>query len=220
MLTDKVYDVFAYWDGAAVKLEALVWTNTTGRATALTLTEGMYVKATDPTRLYLGTCLAFLGSNIKDKPEERGLWNFFNRVPKSLLVVDGSINWTYNVPSTWRSPNGTDKMVRCVIGLAGETPWFQVIVAAKADASLYAQVGIGDNHNDANDADLVASTGNTGNRFTISAVLNHELAIGSHAIYWIESTIGSGTVTFYGIAATALSQSGLTGRVNLLNFQR
>ena len=212
-LVNKVYDVFAYWTGSAVALESLVWTNTTGRATALTYTEGMYLKATDLSRLYLGTYVAQANNNIRDQTTERGLWNFFNRIPKPLLVTVATANWTYAVPGTWRSPNGADALVRCVIGIAEDTNLFAVDALATAGTTYYGMVGIGDNSNSANAADLITMAGPLVTRTPIRAVLNHILAIGLHALYWIENTSAAGSVTFYGLPIAGQSQSGLTGLV-------
>jgi hypothetical protein len=45
------------------------------------------------------------------------------------------------------------------------------------------------------------------------ATYNHVPTIGLHAIYWIETTSGSGSVTFYGNPIAGQSQAGLTGIV-------
>ena len=213
VLLDHVYDVFAYWDGSQVRLESLAWTNSTGRATSLTYTEGNYLKSTDLTRLYLGTFVAYLNNLIEDLPGERGLWNFFNRVPKQLLGTVATASWTYATPGTWRSPNGTDVMVRICVGIAEDAAFFQAACPMQAAASLYGMVGVGDNANNANAADILIHNGGTAARCSTLATYNHVPTIGLHAIYWIESTSGSGTVTFYGSPIANQSQAGLTGTV-------
>jgi hypothetical protein len=214
ILTDHVYDIFAYWTGTAVALETLAWTNIASRATALTLTEGLYVKATDPTRLYLGTCLAYLGSYIKDTVTERGLWNFFNRVLKPLEVTDTTATWTYNVPGTWRSPNGADKMVRVVTGLAEDLVDFEVKVNVVGNSSLYGIVGVGIDARDANSATILIHGGGIASARQIAmARLHTVLVAGSHSIYWIETTNGSGTVTFVGGSFSGQGLGGMVGAV-------
>jgi hypothetical protein len=212
-LVDHVYDVFAYWDGSVVRLEALVWTSGQARATPLTYTDGMYLKSTDLTRLYLGTFLAYTNNDIKDQPTERGLWNFFNRVAKPVTVTVATASWTYATPGTWRSPNGADAMIRTVQGLVEDSAIFEVTCTCTAAASLYGLVGIGDNSNSANSATLGNIIGGgSAQRTPLRAVYNAVLAIGLHAIYWLETTNGSGAVTFFG-NPVAGAQAGLIGTV-------
>ncbi len=121
----------------------------TARAVSLSYQDGLYLKSTDPTRLYLGTFLPYSTTQVDDLPAERGLWNFFNRVNRTLEVrEDSMMNWTYNVPGTWRSPNGSDKMVRLVVGLPEDPLSAELYVNVTGGSSLYGIVGIGVDSND------------------------------------------------------------------------
>jgi hypothetical protein len=212
-LTDHVYDVFAYWDGSQVRLESVVWTNSTSRATSLTFTEGMYLKSTDLTRLYLGTFLAYLNGDIKDQPEERGLWNFFNRVKRPLKVLVDTSSWTYNVPSTWRSPNDSQAMFRLVTGLPEDAVDIELDVTLVSASGLYGMVGIGIDSTVVNSADVNTHALSTSLRTPVCARYSGFLTIGCHEINWIEATSGTGTVTFYGSQFSGASQSGMTGQI-------
>jgi len=210
--TAKCYDVFAYWDGLDVKLESLAWSNLTARATALTFQDGVYLKSTDTTRLYLGSFMPSIASLVNDYPYDRGIWNYFNRVPRYLKVVDTTASWTYTL-AAWRSPNGADKKVRCMIGLAEDAATFELSVNNQAAASVFALLGIGVDSNTVNSADIMTMGGGTANRLTARAQLCSVLAAGCHDIYWLEAINGTGTVTFYGSPIADQSQAGLTGVV-------
>jgi hypothetical protein len=99
-------DVFAYLSAGAVAIETLPWTSPTARATGISLQDGRYCKATDKTRLYLGTIQA-TGFNItgnvvqfSDTYAARMIWNQYNQVPRGLRVADATQTWTTVV--SWR----------------------------------------------------------------------------------------------------------------------
>ena len=209
--TARLYDVFAYWDGSNVQIENLAWSNLTARATSIVQQDGVYLKSTDLSRLYIGTFLPNSASAVSDTAAERGLWNYFNRVARPLLATVATASWTYNVPGTWRSPNGSDVMAKAVFGLGEDTAFLQVTAPCMANASLYGMVGVGDNANNANSADIIAHNGGTITRSIVQATYNHIPVVGAHNFYWIENTNGSGNVTFYGNPIAGQSQAGLTG---------
>ena len=212
--TGKCYDVFAYWDGAAVQLEGLAWSNLTARATSIVNQDGVWLKSTDLSRLYMGTFLPYSASAVSDSKNERGLWNFFNRVARQVLVTVATASWTYSTPGTWRSPNGSDAMVRVVIGLLEDFSRFELHCIAGGGASLYGMVGIGDNSNSVNSANLMTMSGGVASmRTPTQAIYNTLLGVGAHSIYWLEGTSGAGAVTFNGSPVASFTQSGLTGTV-------
>jgi hypothetical protein len=51
----KPYDIWVYDNGGTLTLDSTIWTNTTTRATALALQNGVYVKTGATTRRYIGT---------------------------------------------------------------------------------------------------------------------------------------------------------------------
>ncbi len=206
----RSYDVFSFWDGSKVALEYLVWTSLVSRATGLTYQDGCYVKATDPSRLYLGSFVSNDGTHIYDYDYERGLWNYFNRVPKQLKKGDATASWTYNVQNTWRRARDQANQVRVMIGLAEDSAEFDVYCMATAGASLFAYPGIGIDQYAANNATFVQSTGGATTRIPIMAVYRSVLAAGAHDIYWLEMMVGSSAVTFFGtpVADCPLGLSG------------
>lgn len=100
------FDIFAYYTGSAVALEALSWTNDTTRATALTTQDGVYVKTGQPSRRYLGTGRTTSSSGqTADTVTQRFLWNYYHRIRKPLVIVNGT-GHTYNT-ATWRPFNNS-----------------------------------------------------------------------------------------------------------------
>ena len=97
------YDIFLYSNSGTPTLEALAWTNTTTRATAIVYdsTTGLAVKSGDATRLYVGTIYATAANQMEDSAARRMVFNMFNRVPRKLFARDTTDSWTY-ATGTWR----------------------------------------------------------------------------------------------------------------------
>lgn len=94
--TNTMYDVFIYDNAGTLTLEALAWTNDTTRATALTTLDGVLVKTGATTRRYLGSFRTTgASSNTADSVVLRYVWNYYNRAPRPLLIVN-STSHTYN----------------------------------------------------------------------------------------------------------------------------
>lgn len=91
-----MYDVFCYDNAGTPTLEALVWTNDTTRATALTTLDGVLVKTGATTRRYLGSFRTTGASgNTADSAEFRFVWNYYNRVEKNVYKY-ATDSHTYN----------------------------------------------------------------------------------------------------------------------------
>lgn len=82
------YDVYAYRSGNDVALEATAWTNDTVRAIAVAAQNGCRVKATDPTRRYMGTVRVIdVGGNrfvtrSTGSTHQRLVWNQHHQRPQ------------------------------------------------------------------------------------------------------------------------------------------
>jgi hypothetical protein len=204
------YDVFAYLSAGALALEALVWTNNTTRATAVTLQDGRYCKSGDKTRLYLGTLRTTTTTTTEDSALQRFVFNAYNRVLRSLWVTDTTSSWTYNVV-TWRQARGqTANRVQVVNGLAGLA--INIVVSqVSLNASLgSAQVAVGVDSTTVQDPHSQGSQSVAGGAFygMCSAVYNDYVPVGYHAYNWLERVSGSATVTFYGALVDTNSGNG------------
>lgn len=200
-----VYDVFAYNNNGTVTLETLAWTNTTTRATALVLQDGIYVKSGATTRKYLGTFYSSSGT-CSDTNGTRYLWNYYNRIPKKCLTQVGNINWTYTVSGVWRAmDNDSTNSISVVVGVK-ETPievWSALNVQP-VDGNNSGSVGIGYDTTSSNSADMLGIAGFvTGFRTNTWAKLSHATDIGLHTYYALEILINVAstvTINFYGSA--------------------
>jgi hypothetical protein len=210
--TAKCYDVFAYWDGAAVQLTNLAWTNLITRATPLTYQDGVYVLSTDPTRLYLGTFTPYNTSLVNDYPGERGLWNYFNRVQKAVKRFDTTASWTYNAVA-WEVERAQTNPILVTKGIVEDTDQFDVACMLACTASHWGIVGIGVDSLTVNSADIILAQLVASLKAVASASLETQLAVGNHSIYWLEACDSTTAITFYGQPVAGYSQSGLTGLV-------
>ena len=214
LVTTKVYDVFAYWDGTTVILENVAWSSLTSRAVSLTYQDGLYVKSTDHRCLYLGSFCPASTSSVDDLPISRSLWNNFNRLPRLLARVDTTANWIYT-SSDWRQANAEAlNQVRLVTGLPEDVSTFEVDVNVNAeDIDRYGLVGLGIDSTTVNSADiLIHARGLAGDYHSLArARLRSILTIGCHDIVWLEATQGTGDVKFFGSNFSSQSQGGLTG---------
>ena len=131
-----LYDVFAYLQASTgVLLEATAWSASTVARTSqsgLVQVDGVWVRADDNTRRYLGTYYTLRAGYCEDTPRHRHLWNVQNREKRKLLKLHNFSTYT-NVGYGLRPVNNdTDERVDFVIGLSGEAP-----VSARGGVALY-----------------------------------------------------------------------------------
>lgn len=128
-----VYDVFAYYTGAAVALETVAWTDSTNRASNLarSTATGRYVKGlsgNDLERSYLGTvyCYDAGGSTwtIDDGTAARHVWNYYNRLRHELLIQSATSSWALadNAITDW---TGSEANASYVLGVEEEAIEFE-----------------------------------------------------------------------------------------------
>lgn len=192
-VADSLYDVFAYRDAAgAITLElSAAWTGDHTRTDALALQDGIYVKSSDHTRRYLGTLLAdAAGGQLDDNLTNRGLWNYYNRVPRVARRFDGSNQWNYAV-NAWRvAGNDAANEVVYVVGIN------ETLVRAFAKTNNISPnvterafaIGIGLNTQSASSSLLTGTNANTSNATAIQAWTEYKgyPGIGLQRAAWIE----------------------------------
>lgn len=110
------YDIFAYWTGSAIALEAVAWTNDTTRATALVDQDGVQVKTGGVDRLYLGTIRTTSAGQTANTLQKRLIWNRYNRVPARMYAGTASSH-TYNSTAIRKLANGDNWTLQFVQGL-------------------------------------------------------------------------------------------------------
>lgn len=113
------YDVFVYSNSGTLTLELTAWTDTTTRATAITMQDGVYVKSGATTRRYIGTiCITSTAGQCEDSYTRRLVYNYYNQAPRYLgLSYISSHNYT---TAAWRYWNNSqaNSQVEFVLGIA------------------------------------------------------------------------------------------------------
>lgn len=218
--TGTVYDVFAFANSGVPTLEALAWTNSSTRATALVKTSGRYTKSGDSTRLYIGSFRTTnsVSGTTEDSAVKRYVWNYYHRVPRLLQRQESTATWTYTT-ATYRQANAAAaNQVEAVVGVAEEMIDLQLIGAAtNGSATVAAIIAIGEDS-------TTAASGFPGSMIVqvatqvvwTTAFLKKYPAAGYHFYAWLEFSAASGTTTWSGtgFAVAGQNQSGLTGWIN------
>lgn len=90
------YDVFIYNNAGTLTLElSAAWTTNTARADGIGLQNGVLVLSADETRRYLGTIRATSATTTEDSSLARLVWNYYNRVPRYMVVTETTDSWAY-----------------------------------------------------------------------------------------------------------------------------
>lgn len=127
----STFDVFGYNNSSALKLEFAAWTNSTTRATALVLQDGIYVKSGATTRRYLGTIattatagqseFSFGGTASGGTASNLLVWNYNHRKNVAAKIIDNAASYTYATASYRSANNSTSDRFTYVVGLAEDT---------------------------------------------------------------------------------------------------
>jgi hypothetical protein len=213
------YDIFALASGDQVSLASLAWASATARGTALEAHDGVLVRADDSTQRYLGTIrITAVAGRGEDSFAHRFVWNYYNRAPRPMRVVDATNTWSYQ--SSLRQANGnTANQLAFVVGV-NEVPLIaevQGFAAHSIDpASVVVAIGL--------DSTSAATSGNVGMRASSgaaaliaapSARLSVFPGIGYHFAAWLEQGLNAGgATTWYGDDGGTTLQSGISGSID------
>lgn len=218
--TSQMYDVWAYDNAGAVALELLAWTNDTTRATALTTQNGVYVKTGALTRLYLGSFrTTAVSGQTEDSATYRGVWNYFNRVPRILARYESTDSWTYST-ATWRQANGAAvNQVAIVVGVAEVRLGLQVLAISSnnnANIGRAASIGEGSTSTPMTTSILYTpqfTTWPASQRAVHEASITKYPAVGYQYYAWLEYSDATATSTWLGDNGLS-AQSGLQGEID------
>ncbi len=211
--TDTNYDVFAYNTGSSVAIEfSAGWANDSTRTEALTKQDGVWVKGADPSRLYIGTIRTETATTTADAATARLVWNYYNRIPTLFYFTDLTNTWTYN-GTAWRQSNSNvANAFPFVIGLPEALVRVRVHgVAGTAAALTWTSHGIGLDSTTINSAQLMGSAANPSLGTSSDAEYAVYPAAGFHQLYWLETTDGANTVTFWGDNGNTKVRTGMEG---------
>ena len=224
LTSGKNYDVFIYDNSGTLTLELLAaWTNDTTRADALAWQTGVgYVKSGSPTRLYLGSIRTTSTTTTEDSIEigsqsggKQFVWNKYNKVLKTMSVFDSTDTWTYTTTDTWRQAGGASgNKVEFICGEATSYNAFVIGHALHSAANVIACVAVGEDSTTTPTGLRSGVAATTGLSVSIHGKSSKIVSAGYHYLAWLEATgASSGTVTWYGDAASSLFKNGLIAEI-------
>lgn len=211
----KPYDVFCYDNAGTPTLEFLAWTDDTTRATALAYQDGILVKSGDATRRYLGTFYTTSTTQTEDSVANRYLWNYYNRVARTMSAVDITDSWAYTT-ATWREARATTtNRLNFVIGYAEDAVVVDAMnVASNSTVGPTLHCGIGlDSTSALVEGSLVAYVPSAvaNQAYTMKAEYKGVPAAGKHYAARLERSSAAGTTTWYGDGDGTVFRSGIHG---------
>jgi hypothetical protein len=209
-----MYDVFVFNNAGTATLELATWTNDTTRATGLVRQNGVLVKSGATTRRYVGSfrTTAVVGQT-EDSLAKRYVWNYYNRVLRTMKAVESTASWTYST-ATFRQANGSaSNQLDMIIGKA-EDNVFATVNARWANSTgtfRTATTGIALDATNVNNATSYFIYANA-NVTPVPQVAwyNAVIAEGRHFLAWVEKGAGVDTQTWQGNNG-GLSQEGIIG---------
>ena len=211
---DTNYDVFIFWDGAALDIVTTAWASATSRATALTTQDGVLVQAGATDRRYLGTIrINATGGQTEDTLIQRYVWNYYNRFPRKLRMQVATDTWAYTT-AAWRQWNAdTTNKVEYVCGWE-EDPIIISLdgMAFTSSGVINASIGVGIDSTTTNSADIMSFASTSASFYgKLRAQYEGFPGVGYHAINMLEW--GGANGSFAGDGGSAQMQNGLVGRV-------
>jgi hypothetical protein len=117
LTANKIYDIMIYNNNGTPALEIYdSWqTNSERFANAMTNLNGVWCKAADLTRRYIGSFKAISSTQTEDSSTRRGLYNQHNKLIKPVSRFSANGPWTY-ANSAWRPINNTFSPVEILNG--------------------------------------------------------------------------------------------------------
>lgn len=185
------HDIFAYNSSGSLAIEGLAWTNTTTRATALTLQNGVLVKSGATTRRYIGTIYLDGSKQCYDSKLHRWVYNYYNRMDRQLYK-DVEVSHSYNSTTRYYN-NDSSQYVDFVCGveedainiiMAGQ--WLDVTTGSETG---YAIVGL----DGTTTTFLPFATMSINGRLAVPVIVSG-FGVGYHKLTILEAAVG--TITF------------------------
>jgi hypothetical protein len=224
LTSGKNYDVFLYDNSGTLTLElSAAWSSDTVRTDALTTQDGVYVKSGATTRRYLGTFRTISTTatcdqgDANDQAAKRFLWNYYNRVSKTVRCTDTTNSWTYTTNTYRQKRASSANQIEVLLGILGQS--ISLVSSMYADSSSTAEflsaigydstttIAAGSTHYRSG----VPSAASTSTRTGIAAVTKN-VDLGYHYFAELERSSAVGTTTWYGDGGNADTQSGMSGQ--------
>lgn len=209
------YDVFAYDNAGTVTCEVLAWTSATARATALALQDGVLVKSGATTRRYVGSFFTTSTTTTTDSAAKRHLWNYYNRVDRTLAAAYGDASWTYNTATIRQANANAANQVEAFTGYAETIVEIGLQLAAgNGTAGTIVTIGVGvDSTTTFSDSPGGVQIQVSNNPIQITARYRAFPSVGRH-IYSANEyvSVAGGNTTFYSSGTVTNAIGSITGR--------
>lgn len=185
--------------------------------------DGRYCKSGDKTRLYLGTFYTTsttttedsIGRSTTQVGGKRFLWNYYNRVPREMGVIDTTDSWTYSTNTTRQANAAAGNKVEFVIGIQEDVvdaTLLSVVYAANAAGGAGA-AGLGLDSTTVMSG-LTGAVYGGGTENNTMAHFRRSVAVGYHYLAWLEKAQVGGSCIWIGDDNIANEkQSGLSAVV-------
>ncbi len=210
--TSTAYDVFIYDNSTTPTLELTAWTNLTTRASALVYQNGILVKGSALSRRYLGSFrTTAVSGQTEDSVANRFLWNYYNRVKKTMIRLTPTGTWTYNSNTFRQVAANAANQLNLFIGIE-EDIVDCVAILGIADGPAIMGIGLDSTTTRSTTSTVSLCAPNTvGDIMTATSTFSGYVGVGNHSLIWIEAA--DGTTTFYGAvnASGIISSFGMTG---------
>jgi hypothetical protein len=193
------YDIFIYDAGSTgLTLEYVAWSSGAVRGTALAIQNGVLVRNANPSHRYLGTVYLQITGTIYDDETRRFVWNYYNRVHRSLLYQTLTNTWN-DTTNGWAPLENVNFRVNFVVGLDECLVNLQVqAIAFKVSGGGMAMIGIGLDTSIACSSQAAGATITT-NACTITGAYIACPGAGMHFLQAVGGcSAGGTTVTYYG----------------------
>lgn len=189
------------------------------RQTALATQDGVYVKSGATSRLYVGTFMTTSTTTTEDSyggahqaGGKRFLFNAYNRVARSIAVIDTTNSWTYTT-ATWRQANAAaGNKVEYVVGLSIDLVRANVLAPLTNGGSAGVSSGVGIDSTTVNSAQQHGCTTATDANVAAASYRGYP-GIGYHALNRLEISQATSTTTWIGDNNVTYIQSGMQAEV-------
>lgn len=199
--TNVVYDVTLQDNGTSTpSLVLLQWTNDTTRSIALATQNGVLEPAGNLTKRYAGTFRTTgVSGQTEDSCAKRYVWNYYNRVQRSLCLQETTGSWTYT-SAAWRQARATaTNQVDAVFGVAETLLTLTASSTSSNSAGSACLTSIGQDSTSTPMSGIGGwmQAGGAGVPNTTTFMVTLYPAVGRHFFTWLEYAQAN-TCTFYG----------------------
>ena len=213
------YDVYAYWDGTAVKLEIAAWQSPKTRL------NGVYTRTGDSSRRFLGSVGVSTSGTVLDTPTNRLVWNQDNQVQRPISAPSVTTGWYVAGTSAWHDlSNSASARIEVLAGGADTNGTFvsvraddSCVVSSPTTAVGFFATGIGvDSSNSPTSTMNIDGYTNNALYTTSTSYPYGNLAVGRHTLRWLE--VGYNGITFYCYGAAIdppFGRNNMSGTVTL-----